>query len=175
MPPTDRVNADSGQPDFARLVDRWYESLYRFAFALTRNEAEACDLTQETFYLWATKGGQLRDASKAKTWLFTTLYRAFLEKRRKQERFPHSELSEVESEIPPVPAGVVNQMDWRIVIETLGQIDPAYAAGLALFYLEDRSYQEIAEILQIPIGTVMSRISRGRAQLQEKLLKKRNG
>ena len=53
--------------------------------------------------------------------------------------------------------------------------DEVYRAALALFYLEDRSYQEIADILEVPIGTVMSRIARGRAQLQEMLLKKREG
>lgn len=66
-------------------------------------------------------------------------------------------------------------MDWRIVMETVAQIDEVYRAPLALFYMEDRSYQEIADILQIPIGTVMSRIARGRTQLQGLLLKKREG
>src|SRR5450755_2472696 len=49
--------------DFESLVGRYYRPLYQFAFGLTRNEAEACDLTQQTFYVWATKGHQLRDAA----------------------------------------------------------------------------------------------------------------
>ena len=68
--------------DFEGLVARFYEPLYQFAFSLTRSEADACDLTQQTFYVWATKGHQLRDASKAKMWLFTTLHRDFLNRRR---------------------------------------------------------------------------------------------
>src|ERR1043166_8931387 len=81
--------------DFESLVARYYRSLYQFAFGLTRVEADACDLTQQTFYIWATKGHQLRDVTKVKTWLFTTLHREFLESRRRQKRFPHYELSQV--------------------------------------------------------------------------------
>src|ERR1700744_2998256 len=57
---------------FDSVVSLYYEPLYKFAFSLTRAEADACDLTQQTFYIWATKGSQLRDETKAKTWLFTT-------------------------------------------------------------------------------------------------------
>jgi len=86
---------------------RYYRSLYQFAFSLTRAEADACDLTQQTFYIWATKGHQLRDVSKVKTWLFTTLHREFLETRRRQTRFPHYELSQVTGELPVIaPARV---------------------------------------------------------------------
>src|SRR5579872_4766007 len=87
-------------PDFETVVAQFYQPLYKFAFSLTRTEADSCDLTQQTFYLWATKGHQLRDASKVKTWLFTTLYRAFLESRRTQARFPHHELGESDDELP---------------------------------------------------------------------------
>src|SRR5216683_5020849 len=81
--------------DFEQIVSEHYEPLYRFALSLTHAEADACDLTQQTFYVWATKGHQLRDRSKVKTWLFTTLHRAFLESRRRQTRFPHQSLDEI--------------------------------------------------------------------------------
>ena len=61
--------------DFEGLVAQYYEPLYQFAFSLARAEADACDLTQQTFLVWATKGHQLRDPDKVKTWLFTTLDR----------------------------------------------------------------------------------------------------
>src|SRR5215467_13019851 len=86
--------------DFENLVACYYGSLYQFAFSLTQAEADACDLTQQTFYIWATKGHQLRDKSKVKSWLFTTLHREFLESRRKLTRFPHCELSELEGDLP---------------------------------------------------------------------------
>ena len=64
---------------------------------------------------------------------------------------------------------MVNQLDGHAVMEALQQVDESYRAALALFYLEDLSYLEIAEMLDIPTGTVMSRLSRGKAQLRELL------
>src|SRR2546426_8722414 len=155
--------------EFASLVDRYYAALYQFAFSRTRWESEASDLTQETFLIGATKGHQLRDRSKVKTWLFTTLHREFLERRRRQDRFPHVELAQAENEIPPVMFETLSEIDSSTVVETLGRLDAAFQAPVALFYLKDHSYKEIAEILGIPLGTVKSRISRGIAQLQQLL------
>src|ERR1700692_2631900 len=87
--------------DFESLVARFYQPLYKFAFSLTQAEADAGDLTQQTFYVWATKGHQLRERSKAKSWLFTTMHRMFLESRRKQTRFPHHGLDQVALEELP--------------------------------------------------------------------------
>lgn len=156
--------------EFESLVARYYEPLYQFAFSLTRAEADACDLAQQTFYVWATKGHQLRDASKVKTWLFTTLHRLFLESRRRQTRFRHHELSEVPLELPVLAPALANQLDSANVVEALAKVDEIYQAPVALFYLEDCSYKEIAEILNVPIGTVKSRMARGIAQLQRILL-----
>ena len=156
----------SSELDFESAVARYYEPLYQFAFSLTRSEADACDLTQQTFYVWAKKGHQLRDISKVKTWLFTTLYREFLETRRRQMRFPHHELSQVDAELPPVTPALVNRLDGVQVLQALAHVDAVYQAPLSLFYLEDYSYKEIAEILDVPIGTVKSRLSRGVGQLQ---------
>src|SRR5438045_6937879 len=96
--------------NFESVVATYYESLYQFAFSLTQVEADACDLTQQTFYIWATKGHQLRDVSKVKTWLFTTLHREFLETRRRRARFQHFEISQVESELPELTPARVNQL-----------------------------------------------------------------
>src|SRR3989442_12269023 len=85
---------------FERIVSQHYEPLYKFAFSLTRTEADACDLTQHTFYIWATKGHQLRDRSKVKSWLFTILHREFLNIHRRTVRFPHVELSDVTEDLP---------------------------------------------------------------------------
>src|SRR5437762_13626990 len=90
---------------FEALVSEHYEPLYRFAMSLTRAESDARDLTQHTFYIWAKKGHQLRDISKVKTWLFTTLHRALREARRRQTRLPHLELEAVPAHLPaPSPA-----------------------------------------------------------------------
>jgi RNA polymerase sigma-70 factor (ECF subfamily) len=152
--------------DFEALVALYYASLYRFALSLTRKESDACDLTQQTFYVWATKGHQLNDRSKVKSWLFTTLHREFLETQRRQTRFPHLELDEVGHELPNVVPELANRLDSSTVLSLLAKVDSVFQAPVALFYLEDYAYKEIAEILEVPIGTVKSRIARGLGQLQ---------
>jgi RNA polymerase sigma-70 factor, ECF subfamily len=152
--------------DFESLVAQYYEPLYQFAFSLTRAESDACDLTQQTFYVWASKGHQLRDVTKVKTWLYTTLHRAFLDSRRRQNRFPHSEFDEAMPELPALSPTLVDQLDAAQVVEALAQVDEVYQAPVALFYLEDCSYKDIAQILEVPIGTVKSRMARGIAQLR---------
>jgi RNA polymerase sigma-70 factor, ECF subfamily len=155
--------------DFESLVARYYRPLYQFALSLTQAEAEACDLTQQTFYVWATKGHQLRDASKVKSWLFTTLHREFLESRRRQSRFPHHELEQVDAELPTISPARINELDSAQLLQALAQVDEVYRAPVSLFYIEDCSYKDIAEILGIPMGTVKSRIARGIGQLQKLL------
>ena len=158
--------------DFQSLVDLHYAPLYRFAMSMTRTESDACDLVQQTFLTWATKGHQLQDLSKVKSWLFTTLHRAFLESRRRSTRFPHIEITEAEAELPSVEPDMVSHLDAQDVLQLLGKMDEQFQAAVALFYLEDYSYNEIATILEIPLGTVKSRIARGLAQLKELVLRK---
>ena len=153
--------------DFQSLVDLHYGPLYRFAMSLTRTENDASDLVQDTFLTWAEKGHQLRDLTKVKAWLFTTLHRRFLETQRHLSRFPHLELAEALDELPSVDPGLVNQLDANTVVQLLARVDPQFQAAVALFYLEDYSYNEIAEILEVPLGTVKSRIARGLRQLKD--------
>jgi len=153
---------------FESIVNAYYEGLYRFALSLTRAESDACDLTQHTFYIWATKGHQLRDSARIKTWLFTTLYRAFLVAKQKRCRFPHSTLdSEITESLPANSPEPDSQADNCQVLPALAKMDAVYQAAVALYYLEDHSYKEIAAILEVPIGTVKSRIARGIEQLRK--------
>ena len=165
-----------GEDTFTLLVDRYYAALYRFALSLARSPADACDLTQQTFYVWATKGHTLRDTAKAKTWLFTTLYREFLRSRRRDTRLTSiEELPPGESDLADDEIDHVRQLDGALVLEALGAVAEAFRAPLTLFYLEDLSYQEIAETLGVPVGTVMSRLSRGKDQLRAALAAQAQG
>jgi len=166
----DEDNKDRGaRPDSASVVESYYRALYQFALSLTGSEADAWDLTQHTFYTWSVKGEQLRDGSKVKAWLFTTLYRAFLQARRSESRFPHYELTQVGGELPTISAPFESGLDSAKVLEALGTLDETFRAPLALFYLDDCPYKQIAQILNVPLGTVKSRIARGIAQLQKLL------
>ena len=159
--------------EFESLVDRYYAPLYQFALSLTRIEADACDLTQQTFTVWAMKGHQLRDVSKVKTWLFTTLHREFLAVCRKHTRFPQFDLDHVAAELPVVAPPSVNQLDTAQVMTALSRLEEVYQAPVALFYMQDCSYNEIAAILEVPLGTVKSRLARGLGRLHELLTVKK--
>ena len=159
----------SADPEFEKLVKLYYRDLYRFGFNLTGSEADACDLTQETFYIWAKKGHQLKDPTSVKRWLFKTLHREFLQICRRQDRFSHELINEAAQDLPHVAAEVVNRMDAQTLLQTLDQIDQDYRTPLVLYYIEDLSYKEIGDTLEIPIGTVQSRIARAKIKLLQLL------
>jgi RNA polymerase sigma factor (sigma-70 family) len=154
--------------DFEHVVEHFYMPLYRFALSLSREPYDAADLTQQTFLLWAAKGHQLREKSKIKTWLFTSLYREFLRGERKRSRIVEFDS---ESQLPDVQSlpGAANYLDGDEVVRALLELKEIYRLPLSLFYLQEHSYKEIAEILDLPLGTVMSRISRGKARLREQV------
>jgi RNA polymerase sigma-70 factor (ECF subfamily) len=158
---------------FLQLVETYHAPLYRFALSLTRSASDASDLTQQTFFIWATKGESLREITKAKSWLFTTLYREFLRNRRRDGRVTALEdLSPAEQDPPDVEVDLINRMDAQLVMDALHEVEAVFREPLVLFYLQELSYLEIAEILGVPIGTVMSRLSRGKAQLRARLAEK---
>lgn len=167
MARTKHEGKSPNDPDFESLVQRHYASLYRFALSLTHQDTDAADLTQQTFLVWATKGHQLQNPAKAKTWLFTTLHREFLQRQRRESRFPHCNLEAAAEELPPLTPDLLRQLEAAGAVELLATIDPVYRAPVTLFYLQEHSYLEIAEILEIPLGTVKSRIARGLAQMQK--------
>ena len=156
--------------DADTLVEAHYEGLFAFALSLAGSRDDACELTQETFCRFATKGHQLRDKAKVKSWLFTTLYRVYLGWKRSDSRHPHVEMESVETELPHLAPEAAESADAGMVMAALLQIDERHRAPLMLYYLEDHTYQEIADILEISIGTVMSRLSRAKDQMRRRLM-----
>ncbi|WP_174582632.1 RNA polymerase sigma factor [Candidatus Methylacidithermus pantelleriae] len=154
---------------FETLVERFYQPLYRFALALARDEAQAADLTQQAFLQWARKGETLKDPSKVKTWLFTTLYREYLGQKRREARHPTVELEPASPELPTVDPVALARLEAEEVLAALGELDEVFRVPLVLFYLQELSYAEIAQLLQVPLGTVMSRLARGKEKLRMKL------
>ncbi len=154
---------------FQRLIDTWYDPLYRFALSLSRNGDDALDLTQSTFARWAEKGHGLRDGDKAKSWLFTVLYREFLDSRRLKQREVVGGVELILDRQPSEGGSAATKIDAKAAVAALWEIEEAFRAPITLFYLENHSYKEIAEILDLPIGTVMSRIARAKEQLRVKL------
>lgn len=155
--------------EFQELVDQHYQPLYRFAYSMAKSPDRAADLVQQTFCIWAQKGHQLKDRSKSKTWLFTTLYREHLSHARRSTRFPESDIEDMDYQLSTEELDTSRGLDGKRAVELLQRLDETFRAPLALFFLQQHSYKEIAAILDVPMGTVMSRISRGKEQLRSKM------
>ncbi len=159
-------------PSFEQIVDAHYQGLHRFALSMCRSDATAQDLVQQTFLQWARKGHMLRDAAKAKTWLYTTMYREWLNIARREKKHQQVEFEpDLHGAAQNDDANENPRVDSTTLQKAIEQLDPNYRAPLVLFYLKELSYREIAESLGIPIGTVMSRLSRAKDQLRAILLR----
>ncbi len=163
------ARASSVPEGFERFVDEHYQMAYRFAFSLTGNHNDACDITQQAFYLAYTRGHQLRDNTKRKQWLFTILHREFLSSRRRETAHPQINLEFSEPELPHINVDHAAGIDSKALLSVLQSLDLNFRVPLVLFYLDQLSYKEIASALDVPIGTVMSRLARGKQMLRQRL------
>lgn len=159
------MSSSSRDEEFEFVVQQHYQGLYRFALLLTASDAEARDLAQQAFCVWAEKRHTIRDSNKTRSWLVTTLSREFLKECRRRNRFPESVLDEGAVRAPDLTPDVICQLDAKLLCRALRGVQDRYRVPLVLFCLEGRSYLEIARTLGIPVGTVKSRISRGKRQL----------
>jgi len=152
-----------------RLVEEHYASLYRYAFRLTGSSADAEDLTQETFCKAQACIAQLRDGERARAWLFTILRREYLHRIRTEQQQPCVQLDSAAdlADALPEPLPEVDSEQLQLALNELPEV---YRTPLILFYFEDFGYRDIAEQMEMPIGTVMSRLARAKAHLRARLL-----
>jgi RNA polymerase sigma-70 factor, ECF subfamily len=161
---------DAEQPlDLRSLVADYAEVLYRYAYRLTGSVADAEDLVQQAFLVAVDKLDQLREPAAARSWLFAVLRHAWLKSKRRP-------LPRVSSELDIDISLLAVDLPDRFVIDpeelsrALQELPDEFRLVLVSFYFEDCSYKEIAERLELPIGTVMSRLSRAKQYLRKQLL-----
>lgn len=153
-------------PGIDDLVDCHSEKLYRVAYRLTGRTDVAEDLVQETF-LDAFRGmAQLRSVDSSFAWLVAILRRRRVKWLKEQSREPIP-MPEVDL-AAPVPDAPL-EIDEEALAAALDRLPDEYREPLVLFYFEDLKYREIAEALETPIGTVMSRLARAKAALRSLL------
>jgi RNA polymerase sigma-70 factor (ECF subfamily) len=165
---------------FAREALPWMEDVYRFALSLTRDASDAEDIVQETYLRAWRSWHTFRPGSDCRRWLFTICRNAFL-RSRERERL---EVAPEDGDAEALAAVRVHQQMMedgtdRILTRldlgpalsrALDDLDEPFRSAVVLVDLEDQSYETAAEILGVPIGTVRSRLFRGRRQLQERLM-----
>ena len=174
-PPADDPAADSDD-GFAREALSYVDSLYGTALRLTRRPADAEDLVQETYLKAFRASSQFERGTNLKAWLFTILHNTYRNLRRHDVRSP----VDVDSETVEQAADLLAQDHTPEQLLTRDTLDAdlqaaldglpdAFRQAVWLRDVEEFSYAEIARIVGVPIGTVMSRISRGRKLLYERL------
>lgn len=164
-----QTHADSHSGiDLEAAVRDHYKLVYRFAYSLVKNQADAADLTQYAYERLTMKWKQIQDASKVKGWLQSTVYRKFLDQRRRVTKFPEVEMNEEFHEADEQSTGET-KLDAQMAIDALMGLEEELRVPLSLFYLESCPYKKIAEVLDLPVGTVMSRLHRGKAKLYKLL------
>ncbi len=154
---------------FQEVVDAFYQNLYRFALSLCRCSDQAWDLTQETYLIWAKKRSGIRSQAATKSWLYTTLYREFLKTVKLSSRCDSLDCENQIDSDHSIEAGQIRSAEAQDVLNELMRLKDGYRQVVSLYFLESYSYKEISEILNIPIGTVMSRLARGKEMLKENL------
>lgn len=150
------------------LVDAHYTALYRYAYRLSGSSQEAEDLTQETFCQAQNKLFQLRDEAKVKSWLFSILRNAYLHRVRSRKQEKQVSLEGI-PEIPERLAETTPVVDSIQMQKALNELPELFRTPIILYYFEEFSYKDIAEQMNVPLGTVMSRLARAKAFLRERL------
>lgn len=159
---------DATSAALRELIDSHYQSLYRYAYRLSGSQADAEDLTQEAFQKAFSQSEQLRDPARARFWLFRILRNTYLHQVRDRKRKGAIPLDSV-GDLPQESG----EEQWPIQQESLqaalDELDETFRTPLILFYFEEFSYKDIAEQMELPIGTVMSRLARAKAYLKQRL------
>jgi RNA polymerase sigma-70 factor, ECF subfamily len=171
---------DSGDDAFVREALSYVDSLYGTAMRLTRRPQDAEDLVQDTYLKAFRAAHQFERGTNLKAWLFTILHNTFRNMRRNVGRSPIDVDSEAVDRAADAaaaehsPEQLLTRATLDVALQAaLDDLPEAFRQAVWLRDVEELSYAEIAQVLDVPIGTVMSRISRGRRALYEGLQERR--
>ncbi|MFQ3652351.1 MAG: sigma-70 family RNA polymerase sigma factor [Gemmataceae bacterium] len=153
-----------------RLVEEHYASLYRYGYRLSGSSADAEDLVQETFCKAQTNWHQLRDPNRARSWLFSILRHAYLHRLREEASSDCIPLDHLGELAEPSTPEELPEIDPEQLQAALNELSEVYRTPIILYYFEGFGYREIADQMEMPIGTVMSRLARAKAHLRAKLI-----
>ncbi|MFW6171544.1 MAG: RNA polymerase sigma factor [Planctomycetota bacterium] len=155
-------------PSIAQLVRDYHEDVFRYAYRLVGQVSDAEDLSQQTFLVAQQKLDQIREGSKARQWLLAVLRSCFVKSRRRRRPLVAGNL-QVDLDQVYVQPPEREEVDSERLQAALGELPDQSRLMLVMFYFDEMSYKEIAGELGLPMGTVMSRLSRAKVRLRELL------
>ena len=166
---------------FNDLVRKYEKQVYNFAYRLTGNYDDANDVAQDAFLRVFNAIGTFRGDASFSTWLFRITTNVFLDERKRARAHPQASLDEYlelgESSVTrqiedpsPTPEAVLEESERaQLLQKAVENLPENQRAMVTLYHGQQKSYEEIAEIMDLPIGTVKSRLNRARLALKEKL------
>ncbi len=186
MTTTDKANTPTNERDLSALFESqaipFMDQLYAAAMRMTRNPADAADLVQETFVKAFAAFARFEQGTNVKAWLYRILTNTFINMYRKNQRNPYQgtideledwqmggAVSATTTVTRSAEAEAIDHLPDSAVKDALQSIPEDFRMAVYLADVEGFSYQEIADIMKTPVGTVMSRLHRGRRMLREKL------
>jgi RNA polymerase sigma-70 factor (ECF subfamily) len=164
------IRCQLGEPAaFDELIHRWEEPLWRYARRVTGHDDAADDVTQDVWVRVIRGIGRLRDGERLRAWLFGIARRTLMDRLRVKYAAPPPSDVDV-NVLAAVDAGAEElEADLAAVQEELSRLPVTERDVLSLFYLEELSLQEVAEVLDVPVGTVKSRLFRARQLLRREM------
>ena len=165
---TNRISAalSGSETDRAWLVQRWTPPIYRFASRMLRNDEDARDAAQDTMVKVLRNLHRYDPHRKFSTWVFGIARNTCIDEHRRRRRRSWNEPGEVVDLNPSPLQDVSGAQRAQHLQEALDQLAPLYREVLILYHFEHLKYAEIAETLDVPIGTIMNRIFRARKKLR---------
>lgn len=164
--------AQNGDKDALEvLLKNHYEKIWSICRRMMQNEADALDATQESLITVATRIEKFKGISKFSTWVYRVTTNTCLDELRKKSRRPLLNFDSQETDQPSITQVESSVVDKIFIDEALNELPAEFKSVLILRDVCDLDYAEISETLDIPIGTVRSRISRGRVAINNYLTK----
>jgi RNA polymerase sigma factor (sigma-70 family) len=175
LPPADEllaIRCAMGEREaFDELIDRWHEPVWRYLRRMSGSDDSAADLSQDTWLRVLRGIASLRDPARVRPWLFGIARRVAIDRLRRQYARPLDDEAELE-DLPAAETDAGLESDLAALESGVASLPLRERETLALFHLRELSIEEIAGLLQVPAGTVKSRLFRARRMLRQQMLTK---